>query len=359
MSLDEAYLDITDYLKSHPDRTASEVVAELRQRITDRTQLTASAGIACNSMLAKVPLIVCFKSLVYLSMLTDIHETLDFRFARMSTNQTASLSWNQTFRRFSASMLLMCTLQFEFGLMMFWLAENSSIHYLSAKFLELVVFVRRSSKIITVIFSAISVEIIYRLDFHCLFADAEWVWYSLLRFDSREGKSGAEIIQRVNVDLLIGSFGWMWWADCTSFFCWRFLVWFFKFIWVFFWWADLRYMRKTMWWQVANRFPAIAPSASCSALSRIWSKNLSILPRTWLMIVEVSLCICIFSKVIGSQSQWIWFVLSDARVQAKNISIKIKFASFLVKQKSITLARFVSHTNILFLYLQVTQVIDM
>jgi DNA polymerase kappa len=54
MSLDEAYLDLTDYMQQHPQHTPSEVVAELRSRIFQITQLTASAGIACNSKLAKI-----------------------------------------------------------------------------------------------------------------------------------------------------------------------------------------------------------------------------------------------------------------------------------------------------------------
>lgn len=58
MSLDEAYLDITNYLASDAARdrnqTAEDVVRELRERICERTQLTASAGIAANGRLAKV-----------------------------------------------------------------------------------------------------------------------------------------------------------------------------------------------------------------------------------------------------------------------------------------------------------------
>ena len=54
MSLDEAYLDITDFLLQHPSRTAGEVVAEMRTKIAERTQLTASAGVSFNTMLAKI-----------------------------------------------------------------------------------------------------------------------------------------------------------------------------------------------------------------------------------------------------------------------------------------------------------------
>ena len=76
MGLDEAYLDLTDYvngisLKSgdsefsmkevHPENDSQEkqnlvemTVNEIREKIFKHTQLTASAGIACNVMLAKV-----------------------------------------------------------------------------------------------------------------------------------------------------------------------------------------------------------------------------------------------------------------------------------------------------------------
>ena len=55
MSLDEAYLDLTEYLVAHPKLTVDNVSAEIRQRICVATGgLTASGGIACNRMLAKV-----------------------------------------------------------------------------------------------------------------------------------------------------------------------------------------------------------------------------------------------------------------------------------------------------------------
>jgi nucleotidyltransferase/DNA polymerase involved in DNA repair len=73
MSLDEAYLDITEYVKNTLERDdleheeyydgtlpkiwwsrASEIVEEIRQAIFDKTQLTCSAGIACNALLAKI-----------------------------------------------------------------------------------------------------------------------------------------------------------------------------------------------------------------------------------------------------------------------------------------------------------------
>ncbi|KAI9481199.1 MAG: hypothetical protein EXX96DRAFT_618150 [Benjaminiella poitrasii] len=53
MSLDEAYLNLTKYLKT-TDLTPSQLVEQIRREIFEATQLTASAGIACNRMLAKV-----------------------------------------------------------------------------------------------------------------------------------------------------------------------------------------------------------------------------------------------------------------------------------------------------------------
>ena len=47
-SLDEAYLDITDYLAARPDMSPAQAVEEMRTRIFQTTQLTASAGIAPN-----------------------------------------------------------------------------------------------------------------------------------------------------------------------------------------------------------------------------------------------------------------------------------------------------------------------
>lgn len=66
MGLDEAYLDITDYLRERMKQMSTngcnvnigelelEVVNEMRQKIFELTNLTSSAGIAPNSMLAKV-----------------------------------------------------------------------------------------------------------------------------------------------------------------------------------------------------------------------------------------------------------------------------------------------------------------
>lgn len=48
LSLDEAYLDVTD----HP-RSAIDIAEEIRQRIFETTQLTASAGVSFNKFLAK------------------------------------------------------------------------------------------------------------------------------------------------------------------------------------------------------------------------------------------------------------------------------------------------------------------
>jgi DNA polymerase-4 len=52
LSLDEAYLDVTDNLKGVP--TAWETAKEIRARICAETELTASAGISCNKFLAKL-----------------------------------------------------------------------------------------------------------------------------------------------------------------------------------------------------------------------------------------------------------------------------------------------------------------
>jgi len=58
VSLDEAFLDLTNFLQAREEMgsrmTAAEAVEEMRTRIRESTQLTASAGIAPNGMLAKV-----------------------------------------------------------------------------------------------------------------------------------------------------------------------------------------------------------------------------------------------------------------------------------------------------------------
>jgi DNA polymerase-4 len=52
LSLDEAYLDVTENLKGLP--SATETAAEIRARILEATGLTASAGISYNKFLAKL-----------------------------------------------------------------------------------------------------------------------------------------------------------------------------------------------------------------------------------------------------------------------------------------------------------------
>src|SRR6202522_1122959 len=52
LSLDEAYLDVTDNLRGVP--TAWETAKQIRARIHSETNLTASAGISCNKFLAKI-----------------------------------------------------------------------------------------------------------------------------------------------------------------------------------------------------------------------------------------------------------------------------------------------------------------
>lgn len=49
ISLDEAFLDV-----SHSDRYAWDIAKEIRQQIFDSIELTASAGISCNKLLAKI-----------------------------------------------------------------------------------------------------------------------------------------------------------------------------------------------------------------------------------------------------------------------------------------------------------------
>jgi DNA polymerase-4 len=52
LSLDEAYLDVTENLKAMP--SATEIAEEIRARIHAETSLTASAGISYNKFLAKM-----------------------------------------------------------------------------------------------------------------------------------------------------------------------------------------------------------------------------------------------------------------------------------------------------------------
>lgn len=52
LSLDEAYLDVTEHKSSLP--TATDIAKEIKQKIKARTQLTASAGVAPTKFLAKI-----------------------------------------------------------------------------------------------------------------------------------------------------------------------------------------------------------------------------------------------------------------------------------------------------------------
>jgi DNA polymerase kappa len=52
-SIDEAYLNITEYCEAH-DMSAFDVVQELRQEVANKTHITISAGIAPNARLAKI-----------------------------------------------------------------------------------------------------------------------------------------------------------------------------------------------------------------------------------------------------------------------------------------------------------------
>ena len=57
MGLDEANLDLTDYCEKNgiiSDEQKHILAWEIRTKIKDATQLTCSAGIACNKMLAKI-----------------------------------------------------------------------------------------------------------------------------------------------------------------------------------------------------------------------------------------------------------------------------------------------------------------
>jgi len=53
MSMDEAYLDITEYLRNQ-DKRIEEVITEIRHKICDNTGLTCSAGVGCNTLIAKI-----------------------------------------------------------------------------------------------------------------------------------------------------------------------------------------------------------------------------------------------------------------------------------------------------------------
>jgi len=53
LSLDEAYLDVTENLKGIP--SATRIAEEIRTRIRAETELTASAGVSYNSFLRSLP----------------------------------------------------------------------------------------------------------------------------------------------------------------------------------------------------------------------------------------------------------------------------------------------------------------
>ena len=52
LSLDEAYLDVTENKKGNPSATL--IAEEIRKKIFDKTGLTASAGISVNKFVAKI-----------------------------------------------------------------------------------------------------------------------------------------------------------------------------------------------------------------------------------------------------------------------------------------------------------------
>lgn len=52
-SIDEAYLNITEYCREH-DMTPEDAVAQMRLQVHERTDITVSAGIAANAKLAKI-----------------------------------------------------------------------------------------------------------------------------------------------------------------------------------------------------------------------------------------------------------------------------------------------------------------
>ncbi|KAI0983449.1 hypothetical protein GJ496_008906 [Pomphorhynchus laevis] len=55
VSVDEAYVNLTDYLKRHPHANAFDIVNSIRQRVKVESKgLTVSAGIACNPRLSKL-----------------------------------------------------------------------------------------------------------------------------------------------------------------------------------------------------------------------------------------------------------------------------------------------------------------
>ncbi|PUU74073.1 hypothetical protein B9Z19DRAFT_1093711 [Tuber borchii] len=53
-SVDEAFLNITEYLEDHKDMTPDQVVEQIRCEVLEHTKISVSAGIAPNARLAKV-----------------------------------------------------------------------------------------------------------------------------------------------------------------------------------------------------------------------------------------------------------------------------------------------------------------
>ena len=53
-SLDEASLDVTAYLAAHPEEEAEALALRVKREVAERTQCTASIGIAANRALAKI-----------------------------------------------------------------------------------------------------------------------------------------------------------------------------------------------------------------------------------------------------------------------------------------------------------------
>jgi nucleotidyltransferase/DNA polymerase involved in DNA repair len=53
-SLDEASLNITEYLRNHPEKNSKGVVLEIQKRVVESTQCTCSIGVAVNKRLAKI-----------------------------------------------------------------------------------------------------------------------------------------------------------------------------------------------------------------------------------------------------------------------------------------------------------------
>ncbi|KAG5500472.1 hypothetical protein JKF63_03565 [Porcisia hertigi] len=54
VGLDELTMDVTEYLRTHPDRLAEDVCAEFRRRVEEVTQLTCSGGISHTAAFAKL-----------------------------------------------------------------------------------------------------------------------------------------------------------------------------------------------------------------------------------------------------------------------------------------------------------------